>query len=124
MSKPHQARGPRTAVGAQILAGKHHAAPSAFTPENLLREARRQKGLAASPVPEVCVLDPDGDMVRRLRTTERAQLDPAWACYHTELYRVADSGIELGLVGCAVGARSPSWWPSSCSHAVAGCSSA
>jgi uridine phosphorylase len=104
MSRPPKQPVPRTAVAAPILAGKRHAAPSAFTPENLLREARRQKRLAASPVPEVCVLDPDGDMVRRLRSLGRAQQDGAWACYHTELYRVADGGIELGLVGCAVGA--------------------
>jgi hypothetical protein len=49
MSKPYE-------VPAPILADKRHSAPSAFTPENLLREARRQKGLAATPVPDVCVL--------------------------------------------------------------------
>jgi uridine phosphorylase len=98
MSKPPEVRVP-------ILANKHHSAPSAFTPQNLLREARRQKGLglAAPRVPEVCVLDPDGDMVRRLRAAGRAQQDPTWACYHTDLYRVTE-GLELGLLGCAVGA--------------------
>jgi len=89
---------------APILAGKRHLAPSAFTPENLMREARRQKGLAEASVPEVCVLDPDGDMVRRLRAAGRAHQDPAWACYHTDLYRLTEAGSELGLVGCAVGA--------------------
>ena len=102
MSEP--TRAPQAAVMAPILANKRHAAPSAFTPENLLREARRHKGLAATPAPEVCVLDPDGDMVRRLRSADRAQRDQAWACYHTELYRFKEAGIELGLVGCAVGA--------------------
>jgi uridine phosphorylase len=91
-------------VPAPILSNKHHSAPSAFTPQNLLREARRQKGLAATPVPEVCVLDPDGDMVRRLRAAGRAHQDPAWACYHTDLYRFTEGGLELGLVGRAVGA--------------------
>ncbi len=91
-------------VPAPILADKHHSAPSAFTPENLLREARRQKGLAATPVPDVCVLDPDGDMVRRMRAAGRAHRDPAWACYHTDLCRFTEGGLELGLVGCAVGA--------------------
>lgn len=89
---------------APILAGKLYDAPSAFTPENLLREARRQKGIGAASVPAVCVLDPDGDMVRRLRREGRAQPDSGWACYHTELYRTSHSDIELGLVGCAVGA--------------------
>jgi uridine phosphorylase len=87
-----------------ILAAKIHSAPSAFTPENLLREARRQKGLAALSVPEICVLDPDGDLVRRLRSAGRAHRDPAWACYHTVLYRLVEGDLELGLIGCAVGA--------------------
>jgi hypothetical protein len=91
-------------VVAPIVADKHHASASAFTPENLLREARRQKGLAEAQTPEVCVLDPDGDMVRRLRSAGRAQQDPAWACYHTDLYRLTEDGLKLGLVGCAVGA--------------------
>jgi uridine phosphorylase len=87
-----------------ILDEKHPAAPSAFTPENLLREARRQKGLSESLVPPVCVLDPDGDMVRRLSAVGRTHRDPAWACYHTDLYRLIEEGLEFGLVGCAVGA--------------------
>jgi uridine phosphorylase len=87
-----------------LLARKQYAAPSAFTPENLLRDARRQKGLAAARVPEICVLDPDGDIVRRLTAQGRAQRDPAWACYHTELKRFRQGDRDLGIVGCAVGA--------------------
>jgi uridine phosphorylase len=87
-----------------ILSHKHYEAPSAFAPENLLRQARRQKRLADGNVPAVCVLDPDGDIVRRLKLEARARLDPGWACYHTELHRFGQAGIELGIVGCAVGA--------------------
>ncbi len=39
-----------------ILAAKTHEAPSVFQPENLLREARRQRGLPDVAVPAVCVL--------------------------------------------------------------------
>ena len=49
-----------------ILSRKRYGAPSIFTPESLLREARRQKQLGASAVPEICVLDPDGDVVVNL----------------------------------------------------------
>lgn len=87
-----------------LLQHKLHHAPSAFTPESLLREARRQKGLEVQNVPAVCVLDPDGDLVRRLRDDARARIDRSWACYHTDLYRVSVGGLELGLLGCAVGA--------------------
>ena len=66
-----------------IVSHKHFRAPSAFTPENLLREARRQKGLPAAAVPDVCILDPDGDIVRHLRGAGQAAHHPGWACYHT-----------------------------------------
>lgn len=85
------------------------AAPSVFRPENLLREARRQRGLPDVAVPEVCVLDPDGDIVRQLRRQGRSRASQGWACYHTELDEfdlgVAQGGAErVGVVGCAVGA--------------------
>jgi uridine phosphorylase len=87
-----------------ILGRKDYAQASVFTPENLLREARRQKGIGVTSVPAVCVLDPDGDMVRQLARSGRTRPDPGWACYHTELCRVAEGTLELGLIGCAVGA--------------------
>jgi len=89
---------------APILQRKRYGEASAFTPEGLLREARRQKGMAPASVPAICVLDPDGDIVRQLTRAGRAQRDPGWACYHTDLYRVAGGPFELGLIGCAVGA--------------------
>lgn len=55
-------------------------------------------------MPAICLLDPDGDLVRRLKAEHRATQDPVWACYHTELYRFVEAGIEFGIVGCAVGA--------------------
>jgi uridine phosphorylase len=87
-----------------ILTDKHYGQPSAFAPQNLLREARRQKGIPVNDIPPVCVLDPDGDIVRSLRKSCRAEHDQAWACYHTDLYRVRGDDYDLGFVGCAVGA--------------------
>jgi hypothetical protein len=87
-----------------ILQHKRYGAPSAFTPENLLRQARRQKRLPDIAVPDICILDPDGDIVRNLRAAERARRHGGWACYHTELYVFRRDGYEYGIVGCAVGA--------------------
>jgi uridine phosphorylase len=87
-----------------ILLHKHYEATSAFTPESLLREARRQKSLPTVAVPEICLLDPDGDIVRHLRAKGRAHRHPGWACYHTDLYAYHYEGHEYGIVGCAVGA--------------------
>lgn len=87
-----------------ILADKEFAAPSVFEPANLLREARRQKGLAEANIPEICVLDPDGDILRVLRREGRASLSPAWACYHTDLFEFVHGPEHVGIIGCAVGA--------------------
>ena len=87
-----------------ILSGKDFAEPSVFEPANLLREARRQKGLSLAEVPEICVLDPDGDILRALRRQDRARLSPVWACYHTDLYEFETEGSPFGIIGCAVGA--------------------
>ena len=87
-----------------ILAGKRYESPSAFTPESLLREARRQKSASIQPVPAVCLLDPDGDIVRRLQADGRARRHDGWVCYHTDLHVFEDSGLTIGVVGCAVGA--------------------
>ncbi len=75
-----------------------------FRPENLLREARRQRNLPELPVPEVCLLDPDGDVVRQLRTAGRTVPHAGWACYHTSLDVFVHGGETIGVVGCAVGA--------------------
>ena len=87
-----------------ILAGKEYGAASVFEPANLLREARRQKGLAPAPVPEICLLDPDGDILRALKGSGRAERSRDWACYHTDLYEFAHDGERFGIIGCAVGA--------------------
>ena len=87
-----------------ILANKHYDSPSVFKPESLLREARRQKGASVAAVPSVCLLDPDGDIVRQLKIDGRAQRHEGWVCYHTELFVFDEDGLTIGVVGCAVGA--------------------
>lgn len=87
-----------------ILCHKQYDTPSVFMPENLLREARRQKGIPDGQVPRICILDPDGDIVRNVLATNKARLNAYWACYHTTLYSFAYDGIEFGIIGCAVGA--------------------
>jgi uridine phosphorylase len=93
-----------------LLTGKAYDEPSVFQPENLLREARRQRRLPDVPVPAVCLLDPDGDIVRHLAETGTGRHHPGWACYHTDMWLTAlpepatGPQSEIGVVGCAVGA--------------------
>ena len=87
------------------LGAKGYDEPSVFTAANLLREARRQRGLDRVPVPAVCLLDPDGDVARHLREGGQATRHPGWACYHTDMWITATAGgMAVGVVPCAVGA--------------------
>jgi uridine phosphorylase len=94
----------RKGAAAPILDHKSPAATSVFSPDALLREARRQKGLAPADVPAVCILDPDGDILRSLRKSGRAARFDAWPCYHTELFTFPLAGQTVGIIGCVVGA--------------------
>ncbi len=70
-----------------ILDNKQPDAPSVFEPAALLREARRQKDLPAAAVPPICILDPDGDIVRRLKDCGEAKREETWPCYRACVYR-------------------------------------
>jgi uridine phosphorylase len=86
-----------------LFQNKHFERPAIFQPGNLLRETRRQKSLPDGNVPELCILDPDGDIVAHLLRNNQAERDPGWACYHTTLYRFQREGVTFGIIGCAVG---------------------
>ncbi len=87
-----------------LVTARAYGEPSVFDPESLLSEARRQKDLPEKPVPEICLLDPDGDIMQYLRESGQAAKDPAWPGYHTDLYRFERNGQGYGIIGCAVGA--------------------
>jgi uridine phosphorylase len=94
----------RIAEGLPLLIPKDYDAEPVFRAANLLREARRQRNLPDVEVPEVCLLDPDGDIARHLAASGRGTRHPGWACYHTEMWTVDLDGVEVGVVGMAVGA--------------------
>ncbi len=87
-----------------ILSRKNYDHPSLFLPENLLREAKRQKNIPEGQIPSMCILDPDGDITRNLYAVNKANLNPYWACYHTRLYDFELNGIKFGIIPNAVGA--------------------
>jgi len=98
-----RATGPRPPAW-PLLRNKSPSAASVFVPAALLREARRQKKLRTVDVPSVCILDPDGDILRHLRKVGRAKPFADWPCYHTDLHTFRLGNATAGIVACAVGA--------------------
>src|SRR5260221_315013 len=87
----------------KLLENKSYSEPSVFLPENLLRESKRQKNIPNGSVPEICVLDPDGDLADYLLKIEKATLQANWACYHSKMYSFNINGIEVGIIPFIVG---------------------
>lgn len=92
-----------------LIEQKHYHEPSVFQATNLLREARRQKHLPDTPVPPICVLDPDGDLLDYLHQHGHTQPHLGWACYHTRLAVATlpahpPSTPPIGIIGRVVGA--------------------
>ena len=87
----------------KLIPNKNYNEASVFTPENLLREARRQKRIKKCNVPKICVLDPDGDILKYLQKHKQASINKCWACYHTKLFNFRFNEIEFGIIACAVG---------------------
>ena len=86
-----------------ILPNKYYDEPSVFLPENLLREARRQKNKPECNVPMVCLLDPDGDLAGYLLKRSLATKNACWACYHSSLYNFRSGIYDVGIIPCIVG---------------------
>lgn len=87
-----------------ILSHKYYNENPVFLPENLLREARRQKNLPDCPVPDICLLDPDGDLVRYLQQKGKIEKNDCWACYHSEMFTTENDGRQIGIIPSIVGA--------------------
>jgi uridine phosphorylase len=87
-----------------LLENKFYKEPSVFLPENLLREARRQKKKQECQVPNICILDPDGDLADYLISQGKAKQNDCWACYHSKLYSFDLEGLRIGIIPCIVGA--------------------
>ena len=78
-------------------------APSAFTPDALVNAVRANRNLEPLPIPEVCILEFDGDLTDWLVSTGAAQPCDAWACFHSSMFTFALDGVTYGIVPRTIG---------------------
>jgi len=78
-------------------------APTAFSPEALVEAVRVERGLSPEPVPEVCLLEFDGDLTDWLVSTGAAKPWKSWACFHTTMFSLEVDGVTIGVVPRTIG---------------------
>lgn len=76
---------------------------SAFTPEALVSAVRMERHLEPAPIPEVCILEFDGDLTDWLVSTGVAQPNEAWACFHTTMHSFRVDDVNFGIVPRCIG---------------------
>lgn len=77
-------------------------APSAFRADDLMAAVRSERGLAADPLPPLCVLDFDGDLFDDLLGHGSAVARP-WPCFHTPMIVLEVEGIECAVIPRTIG---------------------
>jgi hypothetical protein len=77
--------------------------PSAFTPESLIETVRTKRGLPSGPIPDVYVLEFDGDLTDALVAHGLATPCTAWACFHTTMFLIEVDGDTFGVIPRTIG---------------------
>ena len=78
-------------------------APAAFSPESLVETVRAVKHLDSEPIPQVCVLEFDGDLTDWLISTGKAKPCKSWACFHTSMFSLKIDNFTCGIVPRTIG---------------------
>lgn len=77
--------------------------PSMFRPEDLVEAVRGQRRLDALDLPQVCVLDFDGDTTDALVDAREVRACKRWPCFHTSMWTLPISGSRCGIIARTIG---------------------
>src|SRR5271157_3216729 len=72
-------------------------APTVFRPEELVQAVRDQRQPEATRIPEICVLDFDGDLTDALVNAHE------WSCFHTSMWSLTIDGQCYGIIARTIG---------------------
>jgi uridine phosphorylase/SAM-dependent methyltransferase len=78
-------------------------APSIFRPQDLVEAVRGQRRLGTLDLPEVCILDFDGDLTDALVDAGEVQVCAGWPCFHTAMWSFSVDGAGCGLIARTIG---------------------
>ena len=76
---------------------------SVFTPANLIDSVRRARKIPEGAVPELCVLEFDGDLTDWLVAQELAKPYSSWPCFHTRMFAAELEGLTVGIIPRTIG---------------------
>jgi uridine phosphorylase len=78
-------------------------APTVFRPEELVQAVRDQRRPDPTAIPEICVLDFDGDLTDALVRAHEVQACDAWPCFHTTMWSLTIDDQRYGMIARTIG---------------------
>lgn len=79
------------------------SAKSEFTPGSLIEAVRAKRELSSIAVPEVCILEFDGDLTDDLVESKAVYPWTNWACFHTPMFALDVNARACGIVPRTIG---------------------
>ena len=95
----------KAAIDPQRLPLLNHPlqAPTVFRPEELVQAVRDQRQPNATDIPDICVLDFDGDLTDALISAHEVLACSAWPCFHTTMWSLTTDDQRYGLIARTIG---------------------
>jgi uridine phosphorylase len=78
-------------------------APTVFRPEELVQAVRDQRGRDPTGIPDICVLDFDGDLTDALVNAHEVRACDAWPCFHTKMWSLTIDEQRYGIIARTIG---------------------
>lgn len=76
---------------------------TAFRAADLVASVRRIKGMAGRPVPEICILEFDGDLTDAMVARGLVRPFAEWPCFHTTMWHWESDELSCGVVARTIG---------------------
>jgi len=77
--------------------------PAAFRPETLVESVKALRGIDAVRIPELCVLEYDGDLTDKLIERGEVRASEQWPCFHTQMWLWPADAPRCGIVARTIG---------------------
>src|ERR1700741_4881212 len=85
------------------LLNHRHDEQSAFTPQSLMTSVRRARSVPDGDVPQICILEFDGDITDWLIEHGLARKVSSWPCFHTTMFSIEVEAILCGIIPRTIG---------------------
>ncbi len=98
MNKPSQ----QTLAGLPLLSHPYDK-PSVFSPNDLVEAVKSDRNIQEINIPDICVLEFDGDLTDKLKQQGELIHCDSWPCFHTDLWCWRHDEISCGIIPRTIG---------------------